>query len=126
MKRYYLIFTVMSLFLSAGIHLVYAQETAQIKTVDVNNDGAPDVTYYSDGAYVSKIEADTNYDGTPDVTVNLKDGKFESAEADTDYNGSVDKKFNNASEFSSWVNENHPDFNDKLNKANFQFDLLKF
>ncbi|MGD0336838.1 MAG: hypothetical protein ABSB18_07065 [Candidatus Omnitrophota bacterium] len=97
-----------------------------VKAVDVNKDGKPDVIYYSDGKYVSKIKADTNYDGRPDIIVKLKDGKFQSAEVDTDYNGKPDKKFTDVKEFNKWVNENKPNFEDKLNRANWEFALLKF
>lgn len=99
------------------------QET---KTVDVNKDGIPDVTYYRDGEYVSKVEADTNYDGSPDVVVYTKDGKFLSAEADVDYDGKADKKFKDVNEFNQWVNENNPDFQEQLNRPDWKFDLMKF
>jgi len=110
---------------------VYAQEVTgvsvvQTKTVDINKDGKPDVTYYSDGKYATKVEADTNYDGKPDIVVQTKDGKFESAQADTDYNGTMDKKFTNAGEFNQWLKKNHPDLNDKLNRSNWEFAAIKF
>ena len=119
-----------ALFCSAACP-VYAQEVtgvseAQTKTVDINKDGKPDVTYYSDGKYATKVEADTNYDGRPDIVVQTKDGKFESAEADTDYNGTMDKKFTDAGEFNQWLNANHPDLNDKLNRANWEFATIRF
>ncbi len=109
----------------------YAQATTApkeitTKTYDVNKDGKPDVTYYSDGKYVAKAEADTNYDGKPDVTVFTKDGKFESAQVDTDYNGTADKQINDVKEFNKWLNRNHPDFNDRLNKDDWRFDLADF
>ncbi len=96
------------------------------KSVDVNRDGEPDVIYYSDGKYVSKIEADTNYDGKPDVKVHLKDGKFQSAEVDSNYDGKMDKRFSNVKEFNQWLNEERPDFKDKLNRPDWQFDLINF
>ena len=113
------------------LNSAYSQQTVApvqpaTKTVDVNKDGKPDVTYYSDGKYVNKIEADTNYDGKPDVVVHLKDGKFQSAEADTNYDGKPEKKFDNAAEFNAWVNKNKPDFKDNLDKPDWRFDLLNF
>lgn len=115
---------------SVNVYLGYAAAPPPAKlqtmTADVNNDGKPDVTYHHDGKHVTKVEADTNYDGKPDVTVNLKDGKFESAQADTDYNGETDKKFSSASDFNKWLNGEHPDFQDKLNRANWDVTLLKF
>jgi major membrane immunogen (membrane-anchored lipoprotein) len=133
MGKISIIVILLLVFFSAFIYLAYSQLPAtpgsagqQTKTVDANKDGATDVTYYSDGKYVSKIEADSNYDGKPDITVNLKDGKFESAEADTDYDGKPDKKFSDVAEFNKWLNENNPDFQDKLNRPDWQFDLLKF
>jgi uncharacterized protein with FMN-binding domain len=97
-----------------------------VKTYDVNKDGKPDVTYYSDGKYVTRAQADTNYDGKPDVTVYTKNGKFESAEVDTDYDGKTEKKFTDATAFDKWLNEKHPDFKDKLNRPDWQVDLKKF
>jgi len=101
-----------------------ASQQVETKQADVNNDGKPDVTYYSDGKYVAKVEADTNYDGKPDVIMHLKDGKLESAEADTDYNGTTDKKFTDTSEFKKWVNENNPDFDKHLNRVDWQFNSI--
>lgn len=98
----------------------------ETKSFDVNNDGSPDVTYFGDGQYVAKVEADTNYDGRPDVVIRTKDGKFESAEIDTDYDGKTDKKISSASEFNKWVNENNPDFSDTLNKSIWPVDLIRF
>jgi len=114
-----------------GLNLSYSQidsaaQTQQIKYADVNNDGTSDVTYYSDGKFVTKVEADTNYDGKSDVTVKVKDGVFQSAQADTDHDGKVDKEFSEDKDFRNWVNENHPDFNNKLNRANWQHSLLDF
>lgn len=133
MKTGILAILVLILFYTAGYSetppvgsVVINMPTQQAKTADVNKDGAPDVTYYREGKYVSKVEADTNYDGTPDIVVNIKDGKFDSAEADVDYDGKTDKKFNNAAEFKKWVNENRPDFEDQLNRPDWQFDLIKF
>ncbi|MDD5165899.1 MAG: hypothetical protein PHQ57_00710 [Candidatus Omnitrophica bacterium] len=98
----------------------------EIKTFDVNKDGNPDVTYYTDGKYVTKAEADTNYDGKPDVVVYTKDGKFESAEVDTNYDGKTEKKFSDVKAFNEWLNENSPDFNDHLNRPDWDIALLKF
>jgi len=103
-----------------------ASKNVETKTTDVNNDGKPDVTYYGEEGLVTKVEADTNYDGKPDVVVTVKNGKFESAEADTDYNGSRETKFTDQASFNKWVNDTHPAFNDKLNKRDWQFNLLKF
>ncbi|MFA5157066.1 MAG: hypothetical protein WC532_06740 [Candidatus Omnitrophota bacterium] len=97
-----------------------------IKTIDVNKDGAADVTYYGDGKNITRAEADTNYDGKPDVIVHVKDGKFDSAEADTNNDGQMDKKFSDTAAFNQWLNENSPDFNDHLNRPDWQFDLVKF
>ncbi|MFA5286824.1 MAG: DUF6802 family protein [Candidatus Omnitrophota bacterium] len=86
----------------------------QSKTVDINKDGKPDVTYQQAEEFATKVEADTNYDGKPDVVVYVENGKFDSAEVDTDYDGKVDKQFNDSAQFKKWVNENRPDFNDSL------------
>lgn len=96
------------------------------KTVDVNKDGKPDVSYYSDGKNITHIEADTNYNGQPDVVVNAKDGKFESAEIDTDHNGSLDKKFTDAAQFKQWVNENRPDFKESLCNPEGTVGMFRF
>jgi len=106
-----------------NIYLGYAEVAPvsmppAIRTVDVNKDGKPDVTYYSNGKNVTKIEADTNYDGKPDVKVNLKDGKFESAEVDTNYDGKVEKRYYDSGSFSEWLNKNHPEFHDALYFSN--------
>lgn len=116
---------------NAGLGMGYAQATSasqilQTKTIDLNNDGNPDVTYYHDGKYVAKAEADTNYDGKPDVTVYTKDGKFESAEADTDYDGTPDKKFSDVAEFNEWLNKNDPDFEKYLNQPDWEVAMFKF
>lgn len=103
-----------------------ASKAPQTKTADVNKDGKPDVTYYSDGKYAAKIEADTNFDGKPDVVVHTKDGKFESAEADTNYDGKPDKKFTDAKAFNKWLNDSHSDFNDKLNRSDWDFAMIRF
>lgn len=87
---------------------------SQFKTVDVNKDGKPDVTYQQVEGFATKVEADTNYDGKPDVVVYVENGKFDSAEVDTDYDGRADKQFNDSSQFNKWVNENRSDFNDSL------------
>jgi hypothetical protein len=114
-----------------NIYLGYCQaplDAAAIETkaVDVNKDGKPDVTYYSDGKYATKVEADTNYDGKPDITIKTKDGKFESAEVDTNYDGKTDKKFTDSKEFSNWLNENNAAFKDQLDRANWEFALISF
>lgn len=97
-----------------------------IKTVDVNKDGTPDITYYNDGKYVTKVEADTNYDNKPDIVVHVKNGKFESADVDTDYDGKPDIHFNDVTEFNKWLNKNRPGFVDYLNRPDWQVSLLKF
>jgi len=118
------------LILSCGIYSVYSEDTAckptQTKTVDVNKDGKPDVTYYHDGTNITKAEADTNYDGKPDVTVYAEDGKFKSAEADTDYDGKTDKTFSDTAEFNKWLNENRPDYKDHLGWEEWKVGLIKF
>lgn len=103
--------------LSAAVILSGCRKTS---TCDVNRDGKPDVTYYSEGEYISKVEADTNYDGKTDVIVNIKDGKFHSAEADTDHNGTVDEKFTSRSSFVNWLNADSPEFKDKLDKTDWR------
>ena len=117
-----------------NIHSGYSQvapastpsKESAVKSYDVNKDGKPVVRYYSDDKYIARVDADTNYDGKPDVIVYTKNGKFESAEVDTNYDGKIEKKFTDAAAFNKWLNENHPDFNDKLNRADWQFDLKKF
>jgi len=131
MKKISLVFIIIAVFSCTYILLGNAQdaqgpEKQETKSFDVNNDGRADLTYYGDGKYVTKIEADTNYDGRPDVVVHTKDGKFESAEIDTDYDGKMDKKISSAGEFDKWVNENKPDFNDKLNKPLWPVELTRF
>ena len=132
MKKAGISVVLLLVFFYLSMHSAYPQavtaatKKVQTKTADVNKDGRPDVTYYSDGKYANKIEADTNYDGKPDMIVHTKDGKFESAEADTDYNGTMDKKFSDVKEFNKWLNEKHPDFKDKLNRADWRFDAIKF
>lgn len=131
MGKFSIILIVLAFF-CVNIHLVYAQTAVTpvpavtAKSLDVNNDGKADVVYHSDGKYVSKVEADTNYDGEYDITIYTKDGNFESAEADTDYDGKPDKKFSDVKEFNQWLNEKRPDFEDELNRPDWQFDLLKF
>jgi len=102
------------------------QFTPQIKSLDINKDSRPDITYFGGEKFVNKVEADTNYDGKNDILVHIKDGKFESAEADLDYDGKPDKKFDDQDAFKKWLNENRPDFKDALDKADWRFDLLKF
>jgi len=101
-------------------------EPVQTKAVDINNDGKADIIYHKDGEYVGKIEADTNNDGKADITVHLKDGKFEHAAIDTDYDGQTDKEFKDNQEFIKWANENNPDYVDRLNQADWKFDMLDF
>ncbi|MCX5712519.1 MAG: hypothetical protein NTY47_05565 [Candidatus Omnitrophica bacterium] len=98
----------------------------QIKAFDINKDGKAEVTYYKDGEYVGKVEADTNSDGKSDIIVHLKDGKFQDAAVDIDYDGKADKEFKDKEAFIKWVNENKPDYADKLNQANWKFDLVDF
>lgn len=133
MKNIIAIVIFLAFFSCINIRWGYPQDNepaaeAGTKTVDVNKDGEPDVTYYSDsdGKYVARTEADTNYDGKPDVVVHTKDGKFDSAEVDTDYDGKPDKKFTDTGEFNKWLNENKPDFSDKLNKEEWRFDMIDF
>ncbi|MFA6349555.1 MAG: hypothetical protein WCY12_01325 [Candidatus Omnitrophota bacterium] len=99
---------------------------SQAKTVDIDKDGDPDITYYKDGEYVGKVEADTNNDGKADITINIKDGKFQNAFVDTDYDGTADKEFKDDEQFLKWANENKPDYADKLNQANWKYDMLDF
>jgi hypothetical protein len=124
-----------AVFLSALICCIafsgYAQDTlppAQplTKTADVNNDGTPDVSYYSDGKYVSKVAADTDFDGIPDVVVKIKDGKFEIAQVDSDNNGTVDREFTDVSEFNKWLNKDKPEFNEYLNRPEWGFPSISF
>ncbi len=110
---------------------IYAQEAGlvnsqEIRTVDVNRDGKPDIKYYKDGEYVGKIEIDTNYDGKPDITVRTKNGKFASAEVDVDYDGKPDKKFSDLKAFNEWLNANNKDFYKQLNSRDWDVNLLKF
>ncbi len=91
-----------------------AVQASEIRTIDVNKDGKPDVTYEKREEFATKVSADTNYDGNPDVVVYVENGKFDSAEVDTDYDGKVDKKFTDQAQFKQWVNNNRPDFNDSL------------
>lgn len=95
------------------------------KSVDVNKDGKPDVTYQQVKESDTKVTADTNYDGKPDVVVNVKNGKFVSAEVDSNNDGKVDKQFNNPDQFKQWVNENSPDFNDSLGWDNWSRTISK-
>jgi len=110
----------LALIFCSAYYLSYAQVTPpaasapQAKTIDVNQDGKPDVTHYYDGKNVTKVEADTNYDGKADVTVEAENGKFKSAQADTDYDGKHDKKFDNAAALNQWLNKDKPEFTDSL------------
>jgi hypothetical protein len=110
---------------------VYAQEAALptgllSRTTDVNKDGKPDITYYKDGEYIGKIEADTNYDGKPDIVVHAENGKFVSAEVDTDFDGKPDKNFSDTKAFNEWLNANNPDFSKQLNSRDWDATLLRF
>jgi len=98
----------------------------EIKTTDINQDGKPDVRYYRDGKYVGKVEVDTNYDGKPDVVIVTKDGKFVSAEVDTDFDGKPDKKFSDVAAYNRWLKTLPPDFQNKLDRADWQWDLMTF
>lgn len=84
------------------------------KTIDVNQDGKPDVIYHHDGENIHKIQADTNYDGTHDITVHIEDGKFKEAHIDADHDGTTDKVIKDPVQFKKWVNDNRPDFNEHL------------
>ena len=75
MKKISLIAVILLFLFCLNSGSVYPQVTSaskkvETKTADVNKDGKPDVTYYSDGEHVAKVEADTNYDGKPDVIIN--------------------------------------------------------
>lgn len=114
-----------------NLPLVYSQAKPPsgklaTRTVDVDKDGDPDVTYYHDGKYISKAEADTNDDGRPDITVYAEDGKFKSAEADTNNDGKPDKKFNNSAEFSKWLNKDNPEYKDSLGWSDWTYSPYKF
>lgn len=131
MKKIGIIFVCAFFFLCLNGYLGYCADgpacnKTVAKAVDVNKDGKPDVNYYSDGEYVTKVEADTNYDGKPDVTVHVKNGKFESAESDIDYNGTPETKFTDAGGFNKWLNANHPDFNKELVKQDWRVKALEF
>lgn len=123
MKKFGMSFVLLLVLFCVSAYLCYAQEVAGVvpvttKTIDLNKDGKPDITYYGEGRNISKVEADTNYDGKPDVIVNLQNGKFESAEVDTDYNGTVDKKYTDADSFNQWLNTNHPEFHEDMYFSN--------
>ena len=131
MKKIYIVTIFLSFFFCVNTFIGYGEDipvtkTQEIKTYDVNKDNKPDVTYFKDGENISMAEADTNNDGKPDVIIYLKDGKFDSADVDTDYNGTFEKKFTDVSEFNKWLNDKHSDFNEHLNRANWQFALLNF
>jgi hypothetical protein len=97
-----------------------------IKTVDINNDGKPEVTYYCDGKYVTRAEADTNADCKPEIVVNLKDGKFKSAEAVTGKDGKTKTTFTDVKKFDDWLNETHPDFDRTLNRGDWSQESIRF
>lgn len=101
-------------------------KTIETRTVDVDKDGDPDVTYYHDGKYISKAEADTNEDGKPDITVYAENGKFKSAEVDTDYDGKPDQKFSDTATFNKWLNQNNPQYKDSLGWSDWTYSLYKF
>lgn len=131
MKKISTIFVFLLVFFCSGFYLGYSQVTqalpiVQTKTVDVNKDGKPDVTYYHDGKNVTKVEADTNFDGKPDVTVYAENGKFKSAEADTDYDGKPDKKFTDVNDFNKWVNKDNPKFKESLGWSDWSDPIFKF
>lgn len=131
MKRSSIILFSIFIFLGLGIIMVSAQDTVailepQVKTTDINKDGTADITYYSDGKYITKIQADTNYDGTPDIVMHTKDGKFDSAEIDTNYDGKFDKKITNADEFKNWINKNDPSFEEHLTQRDWDATLFRF
>jgi len=131
MKSFGIVFVIALVLFCAKCYLAYSEvvpayNIIQTTTVDVNKDGKPDVTYYGEGKYVTRVEADTNYDGKPDVVMHIKDGKFESAEADTNYDGKTDKKFTDANAFNKWLNKHKPDFEDKLNRPDWRFEMMKF
>lgn len=134
MKNIIKFMIVIAVFFCLKVNLGYSLEPAipvtpaqlEIKTVDVNKDGKPDVTYYKDGKYVGKIEADTDYDGKPDVVVKLKEGKFQSAEVDTNKDGKTDKKFDNEKDFKAWLNKDKPEFNSALYRDNWEFGSIAF
>jgi len=114
--------------ISLGSSQVTSSATKKIetRTVDVDKDGDPDVTYYHDGKYVSKAEADTNEDGKPDITVYAQDGKFKSAEVDTDYDGKPDQKFSDTAAFNKWLNQNNPEYKDSLGWSDWTYSPYKF
>jgi hypothetical protein len=114
-----------------AVYPAYSQEASstpvlETKTLDINKDDNPDITYYRDENNIVKVEADTNYDDKTDVTVYTENGKFKVAEADTNYDGVMDKKFTDAAEFDNWLNENKPDFQDSLNKKDWSNNKFKF
>jgi hypothetical protein len=126
MKKASILIGILFTLLCLNGFLVYAmapapEKAGQTKTVDVNQDGKPDVTYHStDGKNITKIEADTNYDGKPDVVVHAKDGKFQSAKIDADYNGSMETEINDAAQFKQWINTNRPGFKETIGRAGWQ------
>lgn len=103
-----------------------ARTFAETATSDINQDGQPDITYYHDGKYVNKAEADIDYDGKTEVTVHAKDGRFQSAEADMDHDGKPDKEFTDPKAFNKWLNENGPDFSDKMGTDDWMYYGIKF
>ena len=102
-----------------------ARAKSETKEADVNHDGKADVVYYDDGQDAVTAEADTDYDGKPDVTVHARNGKFESAEVDRNHDETAEKKFENAQDFSEWVNANYPAFDNTLDRENWEFGLIK-
>ncbi len=122
MKKTGIILTVMSLFFCVAVYMAYSQcpPVTSEQKIDVNKDGKPDVTYYSEGKYVTRAEADTIADSKPDIIVHAKDGKFQSAEADTDNDGKADKNFNDLKSFDEWLTATHPDFDRTLNRGDWE------
>jgi hypothetical protein len=134
MKKICIVIILFLAFLCINAPLGYSEMQAQapvlspvVKTLDINNDGKTEVIYHSDdGKNVSKVEADTNADGKPDITVEVNDGKFQSAQVDENYDGKVEKKFSTPVEFGKWLDKNHPDYSDKLNRKDWTVKALKF
>jgi hypothetical protein len=114
MKKTFMIFVLVLALSCLNIYPAFSdsgcEEGENVQKIDVDNSGAPDVAVYSEGKYITKVEADTNHDGKPDIIVRIKDGVFQSAEADTNYDGTMDKTFTDANAFNQWINDTHPAF----------------